>query len=287
MRQAEDEKRSTRSHADREYRPRCRVGSGLKRAAPGNSNHLERMNSPKALACRSKAGRDRSSSSSPRTMKLRRIGVRQVVALDLERSGFGQESRREYEIDDIAGHEIRIVARQTLTTEGDDRLRHVEIDNDATAEPGRFYICDRLQVILGRQLGESTINQFARGFSVDVADDRHRQFVTCENAAHIIAQIVGGDGRDRLQRAPGLASVRMAWDAVCRQLRLAILFGLVVSRWSPAISCRRTRSTASASKRGAVKASRRRSKASSRCSLSDRSEPWNSSRPARKLSSMA
>ena len=115
-------------------------------------------------------------------------------------------------IDDIAGHEIGIVAGEALPAEVDHRLRHVEIDHDAAAEPARRGVGDRLEVVLRRQAGEGAVDQRAGGLGVDVADDRDRQLVAREGAAHIVAQVVGGDARHRFQRALALAAVRMAGE---------------------------------------------------------------------------
>ena len=50
-------------------------------------------------------------------------------------------------IDDIRGHEIRIVARDALPAESDHRLRHVDIDHDAAAKPVRCRVGDRLEIV--------------------------------------------------------------------------------------------------------------------------------------------
>ena len=72
-----------------------------------------------------------------------------------------------------------------------------------------------------------------------------------------------------------------------RNLRLASEPGLDVSRRKPESTWARIRSTSTESKCGEVSAIRKRSKASSRVSLSMRSEPRKVSRDDEKLSSMA
>ena len=74
--------------------------------------------------------------------------------------------------------------------------------------------------------------------------------------------------------------------AVCHQVRLAMSLGLVLWRCSRDTSWARTRSTASGSKRGLVKARRRSSKASSRLTVSVRRLPRTWSRPVLKLNAI-
>ena len=112
-------------------------------------------------------------------------------------------------VDDIGGHEIGIVARDALAAEGDHRLRHVDIDDDAAAEPARTHRGDSLEIVFGRQAGEGAIDQFAGGHGIDVADDRNGQLVAREHAPHIVAQVGDGHARHRLQRALALTAVRM------------------------------------------------------------------------------
>ena len=79
------------------------------------------------------------------------------------------------------------------------------------------------------------------------------QLVAREDAAHIVAQVVGGDARHAFPACPGFRGRKDdRGTPSAHQRRLASSFGLVVSRRSDASICPRTRSTASASKRGAV-----------------------------------
>ena len=73
------------------------------------------------------------------------------------------------------------------------RLRHVELDDDAAAEPLRNDIGDRRQLGLGRQRAEGAVEQPARGLGIDVADDRDLEGVARQHAAGIGLEIVDGD----------------------------------------------------------------------------------------------
>ena len=57
--------------------------------------------------------------------------------------------------------------------------------------PCGLAVGDRLEIVLGRQAAEHAVDQRAGGLGVDVADDRDRQLVAREHAAHIVAQVVG------------------------------------------------------------------------------------------------
>jgi hypothetical protein len=74
-------------------------------------------------------------------------------------------------IDDIRGHEIRIVARDALPAERDHRLRHVDIDHDTAAKSLRCRVGDRLEIVFLRQRAERTINERAGRLGIDVPDD--------------------------------------------------------------------------------------------------------------------
>ncbi len=112
-------------------------------------------------------------------------------------------------IDDIGGHEIGIFAGEPVAAEGHHSLRHIERDDVAAAEPGRRDGGNRLEVVLGRQLGEGAVDQFASRLGIDVADDRDRQIVARKDAAHIIAQVGDADARHGFECALGVAAIGM------------------------------------------------------------------------------
>ena len=112
---------------------------------------------------------------------------------------------------------------------------------------------DRREIGLRRQRAEDAIEQLAGRRGVDVADDGDLELVARQHAPGIGAQIVGGDVRDGFERAVAAAPVGMVGEG---GLPPACGWRCCSGWWSraaaPAIIWARTRSTASASKRGSV-----------------------------------
>jgi hypothetical protein len=75
-------------------------------------------------------------------------------------------------IDQVSGHEIRILSRNTGPAEIDHRLRHIEADFDPPPKSARRNIGDRKQIGLFRQRAESAIEQYLERLGVDIADHR-------------------------------------------------------------------------------------------------------------------
>ncbi len=75
------------------------------------------------------------------------------------------------------------------------------------AEAGWAGVQHRDQIALGRQAAEHVVEGASERCRIDIADHRDLQPVTREHALDVAAQIVGGDGRHRLQRAAALHGV--------------------------------------------------------------------------------
>jgi len=73
------------------------------------------------------------------------------------------------------------------------RLRHIEMDDDAAAEPLRDDRGDRLELGLGRQRTEGAIEERAGGLGIDVADDGDLDVVARQRAPGIGLEIIDGD----------------------------------------------------------------------------------------------
>ncbi len=115
-------------------------------------------------------------------------------------------------IDEIGGHEIGILARDAGTAEIDHRLRHVERDIDAAAEPLRRGVLDRHQIRLFRQRAEHAIEERLQGLGVDVADDGDFQIRPRQHLMRIGFEIVDGDGLQRFLRAVDRPAIGMALE---------------------------------------------------------------------------
>ena len=88
-------------------------------------------------------------------------------------------------------------------------LRHVQVDHGAGAQSLQLHVRDRLELHLGRQLAEGTVDQPARGIGVDVADHAELEIVAGQYAAGEIAHVVRRDACNGFERAADRASVRV------------------------------------------------------------------------------
>ena len=115
-------------------------------------------------------------------------------------------------VDDIAGHEIGIAARQPDAAEGDHRLRHVEIDHDAAAQPARGGVGDGHPPGFGRQRAEGGVDEAGHALGVDVADHADLEVLARQDAPGIALEIVDGDAGHRFERADHRPPIGMAGE---------------------------------------------------------------------------
>ena len=123
----------------------------------------------------------------------------------------GERAAAEDVIDDVGGHEIRIVARDARAAERHHGLRHIEIDDDAAAEALRS---SRRRPACSLALAGSAPKVWSMSRpAVAASMSPTTAILSVSRAKHVAQvglQVVDGDARHRLERAVGRAPIGMA-----------------------------------------------------------------------------
>ena len=95
----------------------------------------------------------------------------------------GERAAAEDVVDQIRGHEVRVLARDARAAEPDHRLRHVELRHDPPSDLARRRIGHAAKLARSGQGAEHAVEHLAERGGVDVADRRDLQVRAGEHAA--------------------------------------------------------------------------------------------------------
>src|SRR5262245_14853298 len=141
-----------------------------------------------AFGARAGAAQEQRRMIEPDQRAVDRIGKSALLA-HLAIEARGERAAAEDVVDDIGGHEVRVLARDAVAAEGHHRLWHVHLDDDALSEPLQMGGVDGRQVGLGRQPAEHLVEHCRGGGRIDVADHADLQLVAGKHAAGVILEI--------------------------------------------------------------------------------------------------